>query len=113
MNDEEFHYCDYIDDISAIESYVKLTFKIDKAVVLADDNSIQRKNNSMMWGAYEVVKACTVDLGKDPLDVLDKLINDYQVNSLFSSQKINKDHYDNATLAVEKIKKFLLKRRGL
>lgn len=96
----------YWDDICAIQEYIKKNYS-RKA------SSVNKKSDSQYWAANKALEECSKNMFRDPWDVLDELIDSFQVNGIFSKQLINKEHYNNATEAVEDIKEFLKRRRNL
>lgn len=104
----------YLDDIGYMESYVKNhfpreTFESDSK---RKDVIYFRKADSRYWASHYALFKCSENPIADPIDILEKMENDFQIESIFAKQDINKTHYDNAAEAIAEIKNYLIKRRN-
>lgn len=107
-------YINYYDDVCYLEAYVNSHYprSIYENDSQKHDVNEFRKADSKRWASRYVLYKCSQNFMNDPLDILESMENDFQINSIFSKQKIIKEHYNNAVEAVVEIKNYLLKRRS-
>ena len=63
------------------------------------------------WAATYAITKCYDNVYRDPCDILEEEANNYQIESTFGKQEINKRTYDTAAQALLFIRNELLKRR--
>lgn len=109
---EEFSY---EDDVWAIESFVRDHYPRETRITSnkEQDKLFIRKSNAKYWASRKALEECCKNLMRDPWDVLDEMINNFEVEGIFSKQKLNKDYYNDVSETIQEIQNFLRKRRNL
>lgn len=59
--------------------------------------------SSKYWGAMTALNECYEHIEEDCLEILNKYVNNFEIDSIFCKQSINKDHYMNAKEAVQEL----------
>ena len=105
-------YYDHTDDVIFLGKFVANTWVLKPKSGYSSDEEFL--NNSISYSVCNyALGRCWNLLPKDPLDILEDIVNDYEVTSIFCKQEINKVNYNAAYQAVKKIRNALLERRGL
>lgn len=102
----------YQDDIEFLAEYSEKKFP---RIFFMDGISKEEliKRTTTHWASNYVIIKCWDRVGSDPLDVLESVSNEYQIESIFGIQNVNRKNYNDAMNVVEDMRLALLKRRGL
>lgn len=101
----------YYDDVEFLRLYVEDHFMPPK-VTDKEPQDIFRTKNAKCCASAIVLKKCYDNLGSDPLDYIEDILNDFTVEAIFCKQEINKKFYSDSAEAVDELKRVLLKRRN-
>ena len=102
----------YYDDICFLEKFMKENYQTTYYSKEYDADYF-RKKNIQHWAAYFAIALCYDRTDTDPLDIIEDLSNNYQVDSIFSIQQINKLINQYSYEAIDNMREMLLKRRGV
>lgn len=85
----------YIDEIEWLQMYIFNQYPREEALCSPNEDAITlfRKTDSRYWASRKAIYKCSIDAEKDPLDVLEDLLNEFNVEQLFAKQEINIKHY--------------------
>lgn len=72
-----------------------------------------RKVNTQCWVSRYALVVCQDRITDDPIDIIEELIEKYEIQSLFSKQELNKKNYNDATDALKFLYGELGSKRGI
>lgn len=102
----------YLDELEMLRLEVTSKFP-EMTIQESEELSLEerRTRSSKHWAVFMALEKCYDCLMTDPLDKLNDILNDMNINATFSKQQINKDHYSDAAEAIEYMINFIKERR--
>lgn len=102
----------YYDEIEFLRDYVCSKYNEVSLVELSSVSlKERRKKSSQHWAAMKALEKCYDHVMDDPIEILNEILNDFNIEATFLNQPINKDHYSTAAQTVDDMIFFLKERR--
>ena len=101
----------YYDELEMLRIYIAEKFPQLTLTDIDIPLEKRRKISSKHWGAFMAYSECYNVPFMDPIDKLEYLLNNMNIEATFASQSINKKHYSYAAEAIEEMINFLKERR--
>lgn len=105
----------YYDDVEYLEIYIVENYnRLDYTIDINEsiDSKSKRNWESKHWAAFEALHKMSINMLKDPMDVLENLRDDYMSAQSAMLQDFNKDHYEMAIVVINDLIHVLEGRRS-
>lgn len=105
LEDDTVVYGYYGDDIAWLENYVKHHYPRQEFVVEKTKEEVSRfrKSDSEYYASQKALINVNQNPGKDPMVVLEDLVNEFAIEETFAKQSINTNHYKICRQTIEQL----------